>query len=575
MEDEMVLVRVSRAMSLKRGAGCLLGLVALSLTSLTSATNSPVRDTASNVVIVGMDRLSADLYRHIVGDVFGPTVSADDGRFEPGIRIDGLLAVGASTVSVTETGFERYEAIAREVAGQVVDAKHRDTLVPCRPQTANQPDDACAAAFFSKAGLLLCGRPFKPSTIQQWTQAASESTRVSKDFYSGLSAGLAGILLSPEFLYRPEVAEPDPKQPGQYRLDGYSKAWRLSRFLWNTVPDARLLHAAASGELHTSKGLAAQVDRMLASPKLEGGVRAFFSDMLQFDQFAELEKDSARYPEFNALAVRDVQEQTLRTLVDHLVTQDKDYRDIFTTTKTFLSPTLGVLYRLPVDDRKPNGSADDWVSYEVPQDDPRAAGILAQAGFVGLHSPPTRSSPTIRGKAVREILLCENVPAPPANVNFSVVQDTSNPLYKTTRERLTAHRSSAICAGCHRLVDPIGLALENFDTVGRYRNNENSAPIDASGELDGMKFDGARGLGKALHDDPATVSCVVNRALAYATMRKARKDSDALEQLKKGFAASGYRIPDLFRGVALSDALFRIADSSAIGKIADTSATKQ
>jgi len=116
----------------------------------------------------------------------------------------------------------------------------------------------------------------------------------------------------------------------------------------------------------------------------------------------------------------------------------------------------------------------------------------------------------LRGKAVREIFLCQKLPDPPGNVNFSLVQDTKNPNYKTARQRLTAHRSAATCAGCHKIMDPIGLALENFDGAGQYRATENGAPIDASGEIDGIKFSDSVSLGQALHDNPAATACLAD-----------------------------------------------------------------
>src|SRR5581483_360654 len=161
------------------------------------------------------------------------------------------------------------------------------------------------------------------------------------------------------------------------------------------------------------------------------------------------------------------------------IKQKKDYRDFYTTRETYLSPSLAALYHLP--------TSSDWQRYEFPADSPRA-GMLTQISFLALHSHPGRSSPTLRGKALREILLCQKVPDPPGNVNFTVVQETNNPKYKTARERLTAHQTEATCAGCHKLIDPIGLSMENFDTVGSFRTMENGAPIDASGMFDGKPF---------------------------------------------------------------------------------------
>jgi Protein of unknown function (DUF1588)/Protein of unknown function (DUF1585) len=208
---------------------------------------------------------------------------------------------------------------------------------------------------------------------------------------------------------------------------------------------------------------------------------------------------------------------------------------------------------------------DGWEAHDFPADDARA-GLLTEISFLALHSHPGRSSATLRGKAIRELLLCQQVPMPPANVNFSIVQDTGNPKYKTARDRLTAHRTDAVCAGCHKIMDPIGLALENFDGAGQYRTAENGAPIDASGELDGTQFKDAAGLGQAMHDDPAAVSCLVGDVYRYAAGRDVQQSEMAFTVwLKDRFAADGYQLPVLLRRIALSDAFYRVSRPSSAG----------
>jgi hypothetical protein len=497
-------------------------------------------------------RLTESQYRHAIADIFGSDIKVA-GRFEPDIRADGLLAVGTGKVTVTPAGFEQYSAMAQGIALQVVDEKHRDGAVPCRPAAASAPDDACAAQFFRKIGRRLFRRPLADDELHEPVALAHEAAGRLGDFYAGLAYGLSGQLAAPEFLFRIETAEADPDHPGSLRLDGYAKASRLSFLLWDTAPDADLLDAAGRGELDTKAGLEKQVDRMLASSRLEAGTRAFFADMLGFDTFDQLAKDSVIYPKFSLKVTNDAKEQTLRTIVNHLLTEKGDYRDLFTTRRTFLTRNLGLVYRVPVETR--NG----WEAHEFPADDPRA-GLLTEIGFLALHAHPGRSSATLRGKAIRELLLCQKVPMPPANVNFAIVQDTGNPRFRTARDRLTAHRTEATCAGCHKIMDPIGLALENFDGAGQYRQQENGASIDASGTLDGIDFADAAGLGKALHDDPATVTCLVNDAWRYAAGRDvAQGEQEWMGYLQRRFAADGYRFPDLLREIALSNAFYRIS----------------
>jgi hypothetical protein len=510
-----------------------------------------------------MRRLTEAQYRQIITDVFGDTIKLG-GRFEPDIRVEHLVAVGAGQASVTAAGLEQYDKIARSVGDQVVDADHRSQMIPCKPASDTAPDAACAKLFLGKVGRQLFRRPLTQKELQSYVDSSAAATMKVNDFYKGISLGVAGMLEAPQFLYRQEFSEADPAHKGQLRLTGYSKATRLSFFLWNTAPDPALLDAAEKGELHTAKGTAKQVERMLASPRLESGVRAFFTDMLEFDSFDVLAKDAALYPKFTFAAAAQAQEQTLRTIVDHLVTSNGDYRDLFTTRKTFLTPLLGSLYRVAV--LAPDGLPDAWVPFEFKEANGQA-GILTHASFVALHSHPGRTSPTLRGKALREVLLCQKVPDPPGNVNFNLVQDTTNPQYKTVRQRLTAHATEAMCTGCHKITDPMGLALENFDTIGGFRTDENGAKIDASGELDGVKFTSAAGLGQAVHDNPRTVSCLVKQAYAYGVGRSATKSEEEwrTNTLEKAFAADGYRLPALLRRIAMSDTFFRVVPPEAEG----------
>nr|WP_298724869.1 DUF1592 domain-containing protein [uncultured Steroidobacter sp.] len=507
-------------------------------------------------------RLTAEQYRNIVQDVFGADIDLG-GRFEPDMRVDGLLAVGASQVSITAAGMEQYDAMGRAVAAQVVDQNHRDMLVPCKPASPAASDEKCAREFLSKVGRLLYRRPLTDKQLLAYVTAASEATRITGDFYRGLSLSLAGMLSSPSFLFVEQIVEPDPEHQGGFRLDDYSVASQLSFFLWNSAPDSMLLSAAAEGELHTRRGLERQVERMMASPRLEQGVRAFFVDQLRFDEFEVLAKDAALFPKFSAQAAADAREQTIKTVLDVVLTRNADYREIFTTRKTFLTPELGAIYQVPIYQDGPNGAPDQWQPYEFPDDDPRG-GILTQVAFTALHSPAGRGSPTIRGKAVREIALCQTVPPPPADVSFTEFENNTAHGAATARERLAAHATVPSCAGCHKIIDPIGFALENFDGAGEFRTTENGSPIDASGEVDGIHYEDAGGLGQAIYNNPAAVSCVVDRMSARALGRTPMKEErEWLRTLKAEFEKSGHRLPALMREIALSDALYRVGQPKA------------
>lgn len=500
-----------------------------------------------------MRRLTQSQYEQVIKDVFGPTIELG-GRFEPDPREGGLLAVGAGKVSVTTSGLQQYDIMARSVAAQVTGEDRRETMIGCTPTDEAAPDNVCARQFLSKVGRLLYRRPLTEDELTARIENANAAANKLGSFYEGLEMGLAGMLVAPQFIFRQETSEPEPRRAGLSRLDAFSRATRLSFFLWNSAPDEQLLSAAARGELHDSKGIARQVERMVASPRLKTGVRALFADLLEFDKFDELSKDAEIFPKFNFIAAEDAKEQTLRTVVDHLVTQSGDYRDLFTTRKTHLTRLLGALYRVPV------VSPEGWEAYEF-SEDAQQAGILTHASFVALHSHPGRTSPTLRGKALREILLCQKVPDPPGNVDFNIVQDTDNPNFKTVRQRLDAHASEPMCVGCHKITDPIGLALENFDTIGGFRETENGTSIDTSGELDGVSFTDAAELGRVVRNHPAATSCLVNRVFSYGVGRLlTRSEKEWLDTyLEKIFAEDGYRLPQLLRRIATSDTFFRIS----------------
>ena len=387
--------------------------------------------------------------------------------------------------------------------------------------------------------------------------AANEATRKLGNFYAGMQPIVADLLVSPNFLFRFRNIETAPD--GSTRLTGYAKASALSAFLWNSVPDDDLLTAAEHGGLHDPRGLERQVERMLASPKLERGLRAFFADMLAFSEFETLSKDPTFFPRFTVKVRDQAAEQTLRTIVDHVMTRQGDYRDLFVTPHTFMTRSLAALYDVPLIETTDNGQPERWLPYTYGEGDPRA-GLISQISFVALHSPSGRTSPTGRGKALRENLMCQMVPPPPGNVDFSAVEEAAHDL-KTGRERLLAHSTQPMCAGCHKITDPIGLALENFDSAGGYRTTENGAQIDTSGELSGVKFKTPVELMKVLRNDPAITSCVARRAFSFATGRVPVKGDPEWVGIEKGFAETKYNVVQLLRGIALSDALTAVSPS--------------
>ncbi len=498
--------------------------------------------------------MSQSQYIHTIANVFGPDI-ANNIRFAPVKRTDGLLAVGASAAVVTPGALDRLESAARSVAAQVVDVRHQGYLVPCKPADEKARDDACARQFLSEVGLLLYRRPLTERELALKVDLAGASAGGGRGFYRGLSFALTSVLVAPQFLLIRESLEADPNRVGGRRLDGYSKAARLSFLLWDSAPDEELLAAAARGELHNEVGLRRQVERMLSAPQMEQGARAFFEDFLVLEAFDNLAKDPVIYPAFTATVAKESREQVLRTVTDHLVARREDYRDLFTTRRTIMSAGLASLYRVPML-IKPKS----WAAYEFAAEDPRA-GILTQVAFLSQYAHPGRSSPTRRGRGIREVLMCQHVPDPPPNVDFSIVEDP-NAKFSTAKERLTAHNTDPTCAGCHKITDPIGLALEKFDGAGQFRETEHGAAIDASGALDGVRYADAAGLGRAMHDSPAVRACIVSRLYAYGVGRPVAKEEDALlGYFQAQLDRTGYRLNDMLRTIVYSRAFFTIQGS--------------
>jgi len=549
---------VKRLLGKARWIG-LVGLGAVSMASLMSNAPAQAPSASSEPETIGglpgFRRLNQAQYARSIEQIFGNGLKVP-GRFDPPVRTHGLMAIGDGTVTVTPSGIEQYELRAREISAQVLAPERRAAVLGCAPQSAQQFDQSCASGFLSKYGRLLYRRPLSASELASVLTLSKAAAEQGHDFYKGLEIGLSRLLASPKFIFRIEMSEPGQNNPAARQLDDYSLAARISFLLWDAPADDALLDAAARGDLRDSGKLAAQVDRMIASPHFEQGVRSFFSDMFGFEQFDGLTKDQAIYPKFSDAMAKDAKEQMLRTLVDLLLTDKGDYRDIFTTRKTFLTRNLAALYKVPVEE----GGVEGWVPYSFGPNEKRA-GVLSLAGFLMLD--PThegRSSPTIRGKTVRELFLCEPVPVPPPNVNFAAVQNTGDLVHRTARDRLSVHQENPACSGCHAITDPIGLAMENYDSIGTFRTHENGALIDASGSFDGTSYNDGLSLQRLLRDSPSAPACVTQRAFEYGVGRPLTSSEQKwLEYSVERFAADRYQLPALMRRIAISPAFRSVA----------------
>ena len=494
--------------------------------------------------------LTADQYANSIAQLFGEDIAESIlPPIPPMARTDGLLASGSAFVGVTSDQVSQIQQTAASIAAQVVDQDHRDFLIPCSPEETEAADTSCAALFLEETGRLLFRRPLSESRLSDLVHVADYAAEQTGDFYDGLALALEAMLISPDFIFIVDRAEADPDAPSQQRLDAYSLASRLSFLLWNAPPDDVLLQEAEAGILYTQQGLAGAVDRMLVSARLESGVRAFFDDLMAFDEFNSLAKDPLVYPMVTGTTLEHAREQTLRTIIDHLVARQADYRDLFTTRQTFMSLQLAAVYDTP--------AGQGWVPFEFEEEGPRL-GLLTHVSFLAANSHSVRSSPTLRGKALRETFLCQRVPDPPPDVDFSSLEEAEDAA--TAKERLAVHNTNPSCAGCHLITDPMGLSLENFDGAGRFRETENGAPLDIAGELDGIFYEDIAGLAHATRNHPKLSACLINRLYAYGTGGPVslREDRDTLAEFEARFAKNGYQLSTLLRDIALSDAFSRV-----------------
>ncbi|MEZ5355961.1 MAG: DUF1592 domain-containing protein [Bryobacteraceae bacterium] len=363
------------------------------------------------------------------------------------------------------------------------------------------------------------------------------------------------MLQSPNFLFHLE--------PGAYAL-----ASRLSYFLWDTMPDAELLRAAAAGQLARQADIESQARRLLADPRAKPALNEFFAQWMRFDRLRGAIRDRRRYPEFTTELVNAMIEESTR-FFSALVWEDRDFTEFFSGAWTFLGPDLARIYELPP-------PAEPWARVDLAADS-RRAGILGQPLFLAITSKPVDTSPTERGIFIREHFLCQQVPPPPPGLNAAlpVVTDEKP---ASTRERLSQHLTNPVCAGCHSLVDPIGFGLEHFDAIGKYREAEKvviyptfdemktrrktkpteyELPIEAKGFLRGVagsEFASPRELGAILAREPACQRCVVKQLFRYATGRaETAEDAPVIDAALARFRDSRFRFRELIMAIATSE----------------------
>ena len=360
----------------------------------------------------------------------------------------------------------------------------------------------------------------------------------------GLQYALAALLQSPYFLFRIELGEPDPERAGEFRYNDFEMASKLSFFFWNTGPDAELLDVAEEGLLTTDEGLEEQVERLMSSYKSREGFRNFVDEYLELHELDQLKKDSLFFTHMDVTVGPSAREETLMNFEALVFDDDGDYRDILTSNRTFVNRKLASMYDVQSPVREGFGEVI-W-----PEDSPRA-GLLGQVSLLALNAHPVSSSATLRGLFVREKLLCQKLPPPPSDVDTSLPEPSKDA--PTLRDRVAEHLTNPSCSVCHQMTDPIGLALENFDGIGRHRLRENDVLIDPSGDLDGVEFADAKGLAAIISESEVFTKCFVNQLGRYANGRVAVEGEEpGYEHLTKRFVRKNYRVQSLMREMVMS-----------------------
>jgi len=435
----------------------------------------------------------------------------------------------------------------------------RERIFTCRPESPDE-ERPCAEEILARLARQAYRRPLEARDREALLRFY-DLGRAEGDFDVGVRTGLQAILASPHFVFRLEEA-PQGVQPGQsYRLSDVDLASRLSYFLWALPPDDELLRLAADGALSDPEVLEAQVRRMLSDPRSEALGSRFAAQWLRLQDLDKVHPDSYWYPDFDQ-QLADAMHRETELLFNHLVREDRSLLELYTADYTFVDERLAHHYGI--------GGVTGDEFRRVPYGDVSRRGILGHGSVLTLTSHANRTSPVLRGKWVMEVLMGTPPPPPPPGVpDLEETGEASGGRLLTTRERMEQHRANPTCNACHRFIDPIGLALDNYDVTGRWRIRENGMPLDTQGELyDGTPVSDPLGLTEALLRRPEPlVRTFTQNLLAYALGRRVEYfDQPTVRGIVRQAEAVNYRMSSFVLGVVGSDAFqMQRVDASAAG----------
>jgi len=500
-------------------------------------------------------RLTSTAFRNSLRDLLQGPVAIGD--LEPDSwSVGGFPSVSAATVSISPAGVEQYQnAIEAATADVFADATRRMNVLGCVPKSAT--DTACFQSFVTKFGRLAWRQPLTSAQVARYTALIANVAATLSDVNEGMRAGLKGLLLSPNFLYRLERGAPQAGVGnGFWQYTSNEVATRLSYFLTNSTPDSTLLDLADQDGLRTKEAIVAQADRLLGTAAGRESIGNFATELYQLQIIASRAKDP-KFTDYTP-ALQTAMMQEIPALFESIVfDRDASALELLTTRNTFVTKELAALYGLPTTGL----SSTSLTAVTLPPDGLRA-GLLTTAGFLSLYANQEEGSPTQRGKFIRQTILCQTIPLPPPNVNTVLPDPPAGAVY-TKRQKLAMHETVASCAGCHKVMDPLGLTLENFDAIGKYRSTDQGQPIDVSGDLDGTSFNGPVELGQAVAARPEVADCLLQNMYRYATGHlETTTEQPVLDALRSSFRTDGYRLRDLMRDIVASDGFRFVAPPS-------------
>jgi hypothetical protein len=458
------------------------------------------------------------------------------------IPAEDYRSIGAAQNSLDETQVNLFEtnsflAVQAAMSSESQFATEQTPWLWCIP--ISLVDTQCMTEIVYRFGQRVFRRPLTETEMLRWRFVAMQAVSEYQNYNLGIEFLIAGLLQSPYFLYVIEVGLPDAQNPEIRWLGPFEIATRLSYFLTAQPPSEALLEAAGNGELDSTLGIRVHAEALLQLPQAKMALRHFFNERYALNQLGATEKDDIIYPNFSEELRADMQEETLRFLEEVIWTENIDFRSILTAPFTFVNEDLANHYSL-----SHSFLSGDLVRHDFPDDSIRG-GLLTQGSLLSIFATSRRTSPTLRGKFIREALLCQDISPPPPEVNTQLPVVADNEPHRTMRERISEHLDDVSCASCHASMDPLGLGLEHFDGIGNYRETDKGLTMDTTGVLFGQAFDGARSLGEVLSERHEVAICLVRHLFRHVTgHREVDDELDQLALLDYLFELDGYRLKD-------------------------------